>query len=78
MSFKVIVDSCCDLTPSLLREDDFISVPLSIRVGERVFVDDTGLDRPELLWRMKESEAAPSDSLPFPCSILGCLCLRGR
>ena len=70
MSFKVIVDSCCDLTPSLLREDDFISVPLSIRVGERVFVDDTGLDRPELLWRMKESEAAPQTACPSPAQYL--------
>ena len=34
MSFKIIVDSCCDLTPAQLREDCFVSVPLTIRVGE--------------------------------------------
>lgn len=70
MSFKVIVDSCCDLTPSLLREDDFLSVPLSIRVGGKVFVDDQGLDRAELLWRMKESEAAPQTACPAPAQYL--------
>ena len=35
MSFKIIVDSCCDLTPAELREDCFIKVPLTIRVGMR-------------------------------------------
>ena len=29
MSFKIIVDSCCDLTPAQLREDCFVSVPLT-------------------------------------------------
>ncbi len=70
MSFKVIVDSCCDLTPSLLREDDFLSVPLSIRVGSQLFVDDAGLDRAELLWRMKECETAPQTACPSPAQYL--------
>ena len=70
MSFKVIVDSCCDLTPSLLREDDFLSVPLSIRVGGKVFVDDRDLDRAELLWRMKECESAPQTACPSPTQYL--------
>ena len=70
MSFKVIVDSCCDLTPSLLREDAFLSVPLSIRVGSKLFVDDAGLDRAELLWRMKECESAPQTACPSPAQYL--------
>ena len=70
MSFKVIVDSCCDLTPSLLREDAFLSVPLTIRVGDKHFVDDAGLDRAELLWRMKECETAPQTACPSPAQYL--------
>ncbi len=70
MSFKVIVDSCCDLTPSLLREDAFLSVPLTIRMGDRHFVDDAGLDRAELLWRMKECESAPQTACPSPAQYL--------
>ena len=70
MSFKVIVDSCCDLTPSLLREGDFLSVPLSIQVGERLFVDDASLDRAELLWRMKECPDAPKTACPSPAQYL--------
>ena len=70
MSFKVIVDSCCDLTPSLLREDAFLSVPLTIRVGDKHFVDDASLDRAELLWRMKECETAPQTACPSPAQYL--------
>ena len=70
MSFKVIVDSCCDLTPSLLREDAFLSVPLTIRVGDKVFVDDESFDQAELLWRMKESETPPQTACPSPALYL--------
>ena len=70
MSFKVIVDSCCDLTPSLLREEDFLSVPLTIRVGDHVVVDDVSFDQADLLWRMKECETAPQTSCPAPAQYL--------
>lgn len=70
MSFKVIVDSCCDLTPSLLREEAFQSVPLTIRVGDTVLVDDRNLDRTELLRRMEESESAPQTACPSPADYL--------
>ena len=70
MSFKVIVDSCCDLTPSLLREPDFTSVPLTIRVGGASIVDDATFDQAELLWRMKESDTAPQTSCPSPAQYL--------
>ena len=70
MSFKVIVDSCCDLTPSLLREADFTRVPLTIRVGNTSIVDDESFDQGDLLWRMKESDTAPQTSCPSPAQYL--------
>lgn len=70
MSFKVIVDSCCDLTPSLLREADFTRVPLTIRVGNASIVDDETFDQADLLWRMKECDTAPQTSCPSPAQYL--------
>ena len=70
MSFKVIVDSCCDLTPSLLREPCFTSVPLTIRVGSAVVVDDAGFDQADLLWRMRQSESAPQTACPSPAQYM--------
>lgn len=70
MSFKIIVDSCCDLTPAQLREDCFVKVPLTIRVGSHTIVDDDTFDQGELLWRMKESETAPQSACPSPMQYL--------
>ena len=70
MSFKIIVDSCCDLTPAQLQEDCFISVPLTIRVGDHTVVDDASFDQGDLLWRMRESATAPQSSCPSPAQYL--------
>ena len=43
MSFKIIVDSCCDLTGTMLKDPCFVKVPLTIRVENSSFVDDASL-----------------------------------
>ncbi len=70
MSFKIIVDSCCDLPPALLHSPHFYKVPLTIQVGDSVFVDDDSFDQSSLLWHMKESEEAPKTSCPSPAAYL--------
>ena len=70
MSFKIIVDSCCDLTGTMLKDPCFVKVPLTIRVENSSFVDDASLDRSDLLWAMKQSEDAPSTACPAPQSYL--------
>ena len=44
MSFKIVVDSCCDLTPQMRKDPCFVKVPLSIHANGSVFVDDDTLD----------------------------------
>ena len=68
MSFKIIVDSCCDLTPAQLREGCFLRVPLTIHVGDASIVDDATFNQADLLWKMRESESAPFRVLS-PCGI---------
>ncbi len=70
MSFKIIVDSCCDLTPAMLKDRRFHSVPLTIRVGDQIIVDDQTFDQADLLWKMKASEKAPSSACPSPAQFL--------
>ena len=70
MSFKIIVDSCCDLTPAQLREECFLSVPLRIQVGSHTVVDDASFDQADLLWRMKECQSAPRTACPSPAQYL--------
>lgn len=70
MSFKIVVDSCCDLSSEMRREGCFIQVPLTIRANGSTFVDDEMLDQKDLLWAMKQSPDAPVTSCPAPQAYL--------
>ena len=70
MSFKIVVDSCCDLTPAMLKDPVFVKVPLTIRSNGSTFVDDETFDQADLLWSMRQSEDAPSTSCPSPQAYL--------
>ena len=70
MSFKIVVDSCCDLTPQMRRDPCFVKVPLTIHSNGSVFVDDDTLDQAALLWAMKQSPEAPSTACPSPQAYL--------
>ncbi len=70
MSFKIVVDSCCDLTPQMRKEPCFVKVPLTIRSNGSTFIDDDTFDQTDLIWSMKQSEDAPSTSCPSPQAYL--------
>jgi len=66
MGFKIIVDSCCDLTEDLRKRFNILTASLSIDVEEKHFVDDEDLDREELLDAMRNSSDAPKTASPGP------------
>lgn len=66
MSFSIIVDSCCDLTPEMRADPVFRSIPLTIRVGGKDYVDDQSLDTSLLIYAMDQSPDASSSSCPAP------------
>ena len=70
MSFKIVVDSCCDLTPQMMKEGCYIKVPLTIRSGGSVFIDDESFDQADLLTSMKADANAPSTACPSPQAYL--------
>lgn len=70
MTFRVIVDSCCDLTRDARGTDPFYSVPLTIHVGENAFRDDGSLDVRQLLSAMAAWEDASHTSCPAPADYL--------
>lgn len=70
MGFKIVVDSCCDLTGQMLKDPHFIKVPLTIRSNGSSFIDNEAFDQADLLWAMKQSEEAPSTACPSPQSYL--------
>ena len=70
MGFKIVVDSCCDLTGQMLKDPHFVKVPLTIRSNGSSFIDNEAFDQADLLWAMKQSEEAPSTACPSPQSYL--------
>jgi DegV family protein with EDD domain len=66
MNFKIIVDSCCDLTEELRERFDISTAPLSIDIGDKHFIDDENLDREGLLDAIRNSSDAPKTASPGP------------
>jgi DegV family protein with EDD domain len=66
MESKIIVDSCCDLTPELERHYNTVSVPLSMVLGNDSFVDDETLNLNEFLEKMKNYKGRVGSSCPSP------------
>ncbi len=70
MSFKIIVDSCCDLTAPQLHQGPFLRVPLTISLAGEDIVDDHTFDQTHLLLLMRESDQPPKTACPSPAQYL--------
>ena len=67
MSYKIIVDSCCELPGEYLQDPRFQRIPLTLEVGEsyRVADDDT-FDQKSFLQAVASSPACPRSACPSP------------
>lgn len=70
MTYKIIGDSCTDLTVEMLRDPHFAKVPLSIQVGPETVVDDETFRQGELLQKMRAWPDAPKTACPSPAQYL--------
>lgn len=66
MTWKIIADSSCEFKQldNLAPETRYERVPLTIQVGEQVFVDDADLDIDQMMDRMYASSSAASSACP--------------
>lgn len=70
MSYKVIVDSCGELTQEMKQSGRFISAPLTLEVGGKMIVDDETFDQSDFLRRVSQSSECPKSSCPSPDSYM--------
>jgi len=71
MEYKIIVDSCCDLTPELVERLGIAAViPMTVMLGEKEFVDDDNLDIPEFMAEMKACKGKTSSASPPPVAFM--------
>jgi len=66
MAYKIIGDSCTDLTKEM-KEEGFVSlVPLVLSVEEEEFIDDETFDQKKFIEKMQSSEECPKSACPSP------------
>ena len=66
MSYKVIVDSCGELTPEMKASGIFETASLAIEVGGHHIIDDETFDQKQFLQYVAEAEECPKSSCPSP------------
>lgn len=70
MSYKVIVDSCGELTPEMKNSDKIFTAPLTLNVGGHLVVDDETFDQADFLERVARCSECPKSSCPSPESYM--------
>lgn len=66
MSYKIVVDSCGELTDEMKRNGHFENVPLTLYVDHDIIVDDDTFDQADFLEKVAASPNCPKSSCPSP------------
>lgn len=70
MKYKIIADSSCDLTDEIKREMNVDIVPLTLRLGEREYIDNQDLDVKQYIKSMNSYPESPKTSCPSPMDFI--------
>ncbi len=64
--WKIVADSGCDYRQlaQLAPDTEFVSVPLSIQIGDQTFVDDASLDIEQMVSVMQSTSEAATSACP--------------
>lgn len=68
--YKIVVDSCGELTDEMKQDGRFVNVALELEVDGCRIVDDETFDQADFLRRVKESPTGPKSSCPSPESYM--------
>lgn len=66
MSYKIIGDSCLDLTEELKKDPRFQMVPLTLQVDDQMVIDDETFDRKAFIKMVAASPNCPKTACPSP------------
>lgn len=66
MLYKIIGDSCMDLTEELKLDPHFQMVPLTLQIGDYKVTDDETFNQKEFLAKVKASSECPKTACPSP------------
>ncbi len=66
MSYKIVVDSCCELPEKYKNDSRFQIIPLALEVGDYEVLDDENFNQKEFLEKVAACPACPKSSCPSP------------
>lgn len=66
MSYKIIGDSCLDLTKELKKDPHFQMVPLTLQVDDNMVIDDETFDQKAFIKMVAASPNCPKTACPSP------------
>ncbi len=66
MSYKIVVDSCCELPKEYRMDSRFERIPLGLEVDEYRILDDENFNQADFLKRIAQSPNCPKSSCPSP------------
>ena len=64
--YKIILDSCGELTEEMKADGRFVNVPLTLEIDGEHIVDDDTFDQASFIKKVKESPNAPKSACPSP------------
>lgn len=66
MSYRIVVDSCCDLSDDMKNWNNLVTVPLTLEINDYRILDDEAFDQQDFIARMKASGGAAKSACPAP------------
>lgn len=66
MKFKIVADSCCDLTEEFKSKENVELIPLTLTVNNADVVDDETFDQKSFIQKVSQATEEPKSSCPSP------------
>lgn len=66
MNFRIAIDSCGELLPEWKGDPRYVSVPLTLMVGDEVIIDDETFDQAHFLSAVAACPECPHSACPSP------------
>lgn len=66
MSYKIVVDSCCEIPEELKKDARFEIIPLELFIGEYQVTDDENFDQADFIKRVAASSKCAKTACPSP------------
>lgn len=68
MSYRIIVDSCCDKTAPMAEWSNITFVPLTLEIGDYSIPDDESFDQDDFIKRTVEYDGVAKTACPSPAA----------